>query len=78
MVEFHFDLEGQGPEFASGHCWLPEPMRQVIKSVRTGMLAEGDGRIGPAISEKKEREWRADPEDGLRPLRTLRKELGRA
>jgi sialic acid synthase SpsE len=78
MVEFHLDLEGQGAEFASGHCWLPEAMRQVIRGVRTGILAEGDGQVGPAPSEKKEREWRADPEDGLRPLRATRKDLERA
>ena len=78
MVEFHLDLEGQGAEFSAGHCWLPEPMRQVIATVRTGMLAEGNGQVGPALSEVKEREWRADPEDGLRPLRVTRKNLGQA
>ena len=78
MVEFHLDLEGEGAEFSSGHCWLPEAMRQVIAGVRTGILAEGDGRVGPALSERKEREWRADSEDGLRPLRATRKDLGRA
>jgi N-acetylneuraminate synthase len=76
MVEFHLDLEGHGAEFSAGHCWLPEAMRQVIAAVRAGILAEGDGRIGPAPSEMKEREWRADPEDGLRPLRDTRKGLG--
>jgi sialic acid synthase SpsE len=75
MVEFHLDLEGQGAEFSSGHCWLPEAMRQVIAAVRTGILAEGDGRVGPAPSEMEEREWRADAEDGLRPLRDTRKSL---
>lgn len=75
MVEFHLDLEGDGAEFSSGHCWLPDAMRQVIATVRTGTLAEGDGRIGPAPSEMEEREWRADPEDGLRPLRSTRKSL---
>jgi|SRR5580658_432008 sialic acid synthase SpsE len=76
MVEFHLDLEGKGAEFSSGHCWLPEAMRQVITAVRTGMRAEGDGRVGPAPSEMKERIWRADSEDGLRPLRATRKDLG--
>jgi|SRR5271166_2206352 len=75
IVEFHLDLEGQGAEFSAGHCWLPESMRKVIAAVRSGMLAEGDGRIAPAPSEMKEREWRADPEDGLRPLRDTRKGL---
>lgn len=78
MVEFHLDLEGQGAEFSSGHCWLPEAMRGVIAAVRTGMRAEGDGRIAPAPSEMEEREWRADPDDGLRPLRDTRKRLEQA
>lgn len=78
MIEFHLDLEGEGAEFSSGHCWLPQAMRPVIKAVRTGMLAEGDGEVGPAPSEMEEREWRADPEDGLRPLRVTRQNLGRA
>jgi len=78
MVEFHLDLEGQGAEFSSGHCWLPEAMCQVISSVRSGIRAEGDGMVGPVLSEMKERYWRADPEDGLRPLRATRKELGPA
>ena len=78
MVEFHLDLEGKGAEFSAGHCWLPEAMRQVITAVRTGILAEGNGQVGPALSEVKEREWRADPEDGLRPLRATRRDLGQA
>jgi sialic acid synthase SpsE len=76
MVEFHLDLEGQGAEFSAGHCWLPEAMGHVITAVRTGMLAEGDGRVAPKLSEVKEREWRADPQDGLRPLRATRMHLG--
>ncbi len=75
MVEFHLDLEGQGAEFAAGHCWLPDQMRPVIAAVRAGFAAEGDGVVGPASSELREREWRADPLDGLRPLRTTRMQL---
>jgi hypothetical protein len=76
MIEFHLDLEGQGAEFGAGHCWLPDPMREVIRSVRAGLRAEGDGEVGPAASELEEREWRADPSDGLRPTRLTRKNLG--
>jgi sialic acid synthase SpsE len=78
MVEFHLDLEGEGAEFSSGHCWLPQGMRSVIASVRSGLLAEGDGQVGPVASEIEEREWRADPEDGLRPLRSTRAKVGPA
>jgi sialic acid synthase SpsE len=76
MVEFHLDLDGRGAEFGAGHCWLPDPMREVIRSVRAGLRAEGDGEVGPAASELEEREWRADPSDGLRPLVSIRKHLG--
>jgi N-acetylneuraminate synthase len=44
--------------------------------VRAGLRAEGDGEVGPAASELEEREWRADPGDGLRPTRLTRKYLG--
>jgi sialic acid synthase SpsE len=76
MIEFHLDLEGQGAEFSSGHCWLPEAMHEVIRSVRAGLWADGDGEVGPAASELEERKWRADPSDGLRPLLSTRKHLG--
>jgi sialic acid synthase SpsE len=76
MIEFHLDLEGHGAEFGAGHCWLPDPMREVIRSVRAGLRAEGDGEVAPAASELDEREWRADPSDGLRPTRSTRKYLG--
>ena len=72
MVEFHLDLEGRGPEFASGHCWLPDQIRPVIESVRQGFEADGSGEKMPSPSELGDREWRADPSDGLRPLRKTR------
>lgn len=78
MIEFHLDLEGQGAEFGAGHCWLPQPMRELIASVRAGFHADGDGEVGPVASELEEREWRADPGDGLRPTRSTRKSLGLA
>jgi sialic acid synthase SpsE len=75
MVEFHLDLEGQGAEFTTGHCWLPAQIQPVIASVRVGLVADGDEEVGPAPSELKEREWRADPRDGLRPLQKARIQL---
>jgi sialic acid synthase SpsE len=75
MIEFHLDLEGQGAEYQSGHCWLPQQIGPVIAKVRTGLVADGIGAVTPAPSELEERGWRADPEDGLRPLKSTRKEL---
>ena len=74
FVEFHLDLEGEGDEFEAGHCWLPYDIQETIAQVRTGLLAEGDGRKAPAAVEDEERSWRADPADGLRPLRAIRRQ----
>ncbi|MFB3917617.1 MAG: N-acetylneuraminate synthase family protein [Terriglobales bacterium] len=75
MVEFHFDLEGRGDEFASGHCWLPRQIEPVIKAVRAGFSGDGDGKVVPSPAEFEERQWRADPGDGLRPLQPARARL---
>ena len=68
MVEFHLDLEGTGEEYQIGHCWLPEQIRPVIEAVQIGFEADGSGEKVPAPSELPDRDWRADPSDGLRPL----------
>lgn len=72
VVEFHLDLEGEGHEYASKHCWLPRDIEPVIQMIRDGHAAAGDGRLAPTASEEPDREWRADPRDGLRPLRYIR------
>ena len=72
FVEFHLDLDGRGPEYAAGHCWLPDQIGQVIADIRMGFTADGQGVIGCSPSELPDREWRADPSDGLRPLQTMR------
>jgi N-acetylneuraminate synthase len=43
MVEFHLDLDGKGEEFHFGHCWLPDEMKTVIQTVKSGFLADGTG-----------------------------------
>lgn len=73
FVEFHLDLEGDGDEYEGGHCWLPYDMQETIAQVRTGLVAEGRGQKAPTAVEDEERSWRADPSDGLRPLRPLRR-----
>jgi N-acetylneuraminate synthase len=72
VVEFHLDLDGEGAEYAAGHCWLPEEIAPVIARIREGLRADGNGFKGPQGSELSDREWRADPTDGLRPLRHIR------
>lgn len=73
VVEFHLDLDRNGAEYASGHCWLPEQMETVIATLREGEGADGTGVKSPLPSELADREWRADPSDGLRPLKHTRK-----
>ena len=72
MVEFHLDLEGKGEEFAAGHCWLPGTMKDLIASLRTAFEADGSGEKVPTEVEFSDRDWRADPADGLRPLLQVR------
>lgn len=71
-IEFHLDLEGQGAEFDAGHCWLPSQIENVIQTIKIGFNADGNGDKQPALSEVTDRDWRADPTDGLRPLRNTR------
>jgi N-acetylneuraminate synthase len=71
-VEFHLDLDGQGAEYAAGHCWLPDEIAPVIARIRESFIADGAGFKGPQPSELSDREWRADPIDGMRPLRHVR------
>ena len=71
-VEFHLDLDGKGAEYANGHCWLPQEIAPVIARIRESLSADGDGFKEPQPSEREDRDWRADPADGMRPLRHLR------
>jgi len=73
VVEFHLDLDGKGEEYKSGHCWLPSEIEAVIQSTNLALSADGDGEKNPSPSEKTDRDWRADPSDGLRPLKHVRK-----
>lgn len=72
IVEFHLDLEGQGEEFSTGHCWLPNEIEATLKLVNDGILADGNGIKEPAPSEIADKDWRADPSDGLRPFKKIR------
>jgi sialic acid synthase SpsE len=72
FVEFHLDLDADGAEYAAGHCWLPGQIAPVIAAVRDGFDADGSGIKTAAPSELADRDWRADPADGLRPLKHVR------
>lgn len=91
LIEFHLDLDGQGDEYKTGHCWLPDQIAPVIAEVRSQkseardrasdlglpvsdleLAIDGNGIKAPVPSELPDREWRADPADGLRPMRSMR------
>ena len=74
IIEFHLDLDGKGEEFEAGHCWLPDQIAAVIRDVKKGFEADGNGIKEPVPSELSDRMWRADPSDGLRPLKGIREQ----
>lgn len=76
VVEFHLDLDGQGNEYSLGHCWLPGEIGPVIEAVRDAVSVMADPPTGDfSEAEEKERLWRADAVDGLRPVREMRGRL---
>lgn len=77
FVEFHIDLDGKGEEFKAGHCWLPDQISEVISNINSGFEADGEEIFEPLPSEMPDREWRADPNDGLRPIKSIRENFGK-
>ena len=75
IVEFHLDLDAQGNEYAAGHCWLPEQIAPLIRDIHAACEADGSGVKAPATVELPDRDWRADPKDGLRPMRHIRHQI---
>ena len=73
FIEMHIDIEGKGYEFNSGHCWLPDRARNLIYFIRNKKKIDGNGVKKPSEFELKERKFRADPIDGLRPIEQYRK-----
>jgi N-acetylneuraminate synthase len=68
----HLDLDGTGEEYHTGHCWLPDEIAPVIRRIRQALTADGKGFKEPVPAELSDRDWRADPADGLRPFRHVR------
>lgn len=71
-IELHLDLDGTGEEYHTGHCWLPDEIAPVIARIRQAFTADGDGFKEPVAAELPDRDWRADPSDGLRPFKHIR------
>jgi sialic acid synthase SpsE len=76
-VELHVDLDGTGSE-AGAHNWTPPALASLIAElagsgpVQDVTAADGDGVKHPMPVELPDVAWRADPADGLRPLRGTR------
>lgn len=75
VIEFHLDLDGKGPEYKSGHCWLPHEFKKIIDLEKSNHFFDGNGKLTYQSVEKKERNWRSDPVDGLRPIKKERKKF---
>ncbi|MEL4388188.1 N-acetylneuraminate synthase family protein [Shewanella xiamenensis] len=76
VVEFHLDLDETGDEYAAGHCWLPQQIATVIQGVKLATVIDGNPVKQFVASEASDREWRADPQDGLRPMKSQREKFG--
>ena len=75
IVELHFDLDGRGYEASSGHCWSPAEVRRLMAAISEGILSDGRGGKAPTPAEIGDRDWRADPSDGLRPILETRRQF---
>ena len=73
FIELHIDLDGNGYEFNQGHCWLPKELKELTDFIFYKDKIYGKNLKQFSESEKRERLWRADPLDGLRPLKKVRK-----
>lgn len=71
-IEFHLDLDEAGFEFGGKHCWLPQQVENVISELEQSFIADGSAEKLICEAEQNERDWRADPVDGLRPLQHMR------
>lgn len=71
-IEFHIDLDETGAEYAAGHCWLPAQIAPIIADSKLSRIIDGESHKQFVPSEASDRDWRADPIDGLRPLKNIR------
>ena len=75
-VELHVDLDGKGWENIGGkHCWLPNQIDNLMNYIKNEKKIDGQLKKTFSKDEKLERRLRADPIDGLRPIRYFRKKL---
>ena len=51
---------------------VPDLIASVITNIKDGFRSDGSSFKEPINTELSDRDWRADPKDGLRPLKKIR------
>ncbi len=75
MFECHFDLSDcKGNESSYGHCWTPTVLRETISTTHTMHKHIHSCRLQLDLTRPDRSEYvnRADPSDGMRPLKEYR------
>jgi N-acetylneuraminate synthase len=78
MIEFHLDLDEKGAEYQYKHCYLPEMIEPMINRIKreieqAKIFNDGEKLVSNDRGPIKKRDLRADPSDGLRPMKSARK-----
>ena len=71
IVELHIDLDKKGYEYNFDHCWLPKDLENLMNF--TYNLEKLKGKYQKIFIFEKDERNRADPADGLRPLKNFEK-----
>ena len=75
-VELHVDIDGKGWENIGGqHCWSPNKIKNLMEYLNNEKKIDGGYFKKISKAEYQERKFRADPFDGLRPLKSFRHRL---
>ena len=75
IIELHIDLDKKGYEYKFGHCWLPKDLSILFDFLKNKKKIPGYYGKKFSKQETLERNSRADPFDGLRPLKKMRNKL---
>ena len=76
FIELHVDLDDfKGFEGNVGHCYSIKQVKALIEHVKIRKKILGNNKFKILKLETNESDWRADPEDGLRPFKKIRKLL---
>ncbi len=75
-VELHVDIDDKGWENVGGkHCWSPQKVKDLIEYLKNEKKIDGGYFKRISSDENSERKFRADPADGLRPIKSFRNKL---